>query len=306
LGPLVACAVHQFVDEHRALADDPRYPIIFSTLKKLLETDDDGNEVNESDLYVLSFGCGGVERDDVPNLRSAFPQAVIHGVEYNSTLVNKQVLANKDERVSYFTSVPLKMHPLSPVKQYDVAIAINVFSNVKFSDFKEAMRFLHNAVKSSGYIVIYNSKYNFKDIDNFGNWWAPLAENCDKDGKGIAPADCTQAPWKGAKTCGKDGKAPGMCGGKGNKDSEYCIESGWEPKMSPKEVQIQEPAKGAKSNGCKFPGVFYRKKKYGADPPSGWPEEVKKDFDGRDVGGPLKVKPHQGTTKELLGAIADM
>lgn len=95
-----------------------------------------------------------------------------------------------------------------------------------------------------------------------------------------------------------------MCGG--NKAGEYCIESGWEPKMSPKEAQIQEPANGARSNGCKFPGVFYRKKKHGVDPESGWPLFLKKNYDGDDVGGDLQVKEHHGTTKELLGAIAGM
>jgi len=264
-------------DDDKKAASLDRYPAIFNSLKDLLpkaehntvgnqsavSVVDEDNQSSESNmstliaitsraaLKLLSFGCA--DGTECRNLRKYFPDAQIHGVDLDTTLISQNTEDNADPLIQYFDSTTeLNMGT------YDAVLAMDTLcsqsdppSHMSHQNFTNAIHLLDRLVRPGGYLVLYNANYplsEFAESDRYEN----MATGCDL---GRSPTVLTADQSGMDDPHWGDWKKRGQCTSWG----KHCIESGWREKLDSNGEELQPVGHGMMSFGCMYPGPIFKK-----------------------------------------------
>ena len=164
------------LNQHSHITFYNRYPDIFQYAL-------DSSSIYQANVHkkkVLSFGCSyGAEVRTLSDLY--FKNDQVDGVEYSNEIVNKLQKENTTEKNHFYN----KMSELAPLS-YDVVFAMSVllqwperaFSHpYPFHKFNHSLQVINHYVKVNGFIVLYNAKYRFTDLNLFKNGCYVILEN---------------------------------------------------------------------------------------------------------------------------------
>lgn len=134
---------------------DDRYPDIFKKAQTTLGKD--------SRSKILSFGCSIGQ--EVRSLRKYFPNSIIHGIDVDEEIIDKNEKENNDTQVQYFS----KANDLLP-SSYDAIFAMSSLCRnpgppVPFKLFERTVSLIDHYLSRGGFLVLYNSNYCFTDTD---------------------------------------------------------------------------------------------------------------------------------------------
>ena len=138
-------------------------------------------------LRILSFGCSnGVE---MLTARAYFPDATILGCDTDSNVLREAVRTLRDDNGKVFVSTLEAVRRHGP---YDVILAnsvlcshpisesiMNLSEKFPFSQFSDLGEMLVDALVGSGWFVLYNASYSFRDLpgaDAFNAIESPMIE----------------------------------------------------------------------------------------------------------------------------------
>ena len=129
---------------------------------------------------ILSFGCSyGMEVKALSELY--FTKDFVDGVEYAKDIVETLVKENTTERNHFYN----KMVELVP-QSYDVVFAMSVLLQwpenefpqpYPFHKFNHTLQIINRYVKVNGFIIIYNAKYRFTDLNLYTKGCYTTMEN---------------------------------------------------------------------------------------------------------------------------------
>lgn len=199
-------------------------------------------------LNILSYGTG--DATECMTLRKYFPNATIHGVDYDEELTAKNRAENDDPRIQFYST------PES-LKQgwYDVVLGLDFLCSqnswgppLAFDEWESRVAVMDFLLKPGGYLVTYNSNYPMNLFSKADSYEAQVM-SCEQ---GLSPA--TKVLDMKSNDDPHDWNV-GLCA----PWAKYCRESGWRPKYDKEGKILQQMGGGGASFGCLFPGTVFRK-----------------------------------------------
>jgi hypothetical protein len=198
-------------------------------------------------LNILSYGTG--DANECMTLRKYFPNATIHGVDYDEELIAKNREENDDPKIEFYsTPESLKQGGYDVVLGLDYLCSQNNWKPLTHDEWESRVAVMDFLLKPGGYLVTYNSNYPMNLFSKADNYEAQVMS-------------CDQALSPATKVLDMKGNEDphdwnvGMCA----PWAKYCRESGWRPKFDKAGKMLQQMGGGGASFGCLFPGTVFRK-----------------------------------------------